>query len=235
MKLVTLKVAIAIVAATLAGGVAAATPVTYLYDSGGFSGSPYLDSWSRFGTHFTAAFTFSNDVNPTMEGFQCLYSDSVHHNCGVGPQAGKLLNWSVTSGDFTLNASNAHFAQGFYPGLAISTYRTSGPASVSYLSFEMDVIGNDQSLGLEIIGRRFEGGNGTGDINVVFAKPGHEALNHGGPSVVTSYNYTGPGGLPGGSGGVTSAVPEPDTWALFILGFGMVSLVVRRRSHLDKA
>ena len=235
MQSLASRIFVAVAALTFAG-VVFATPVTYLYDSGAFDGNPYVDNWSRFGTHFTAALTFSNDLNPTTPGLQCLYANTTRDQCGTGPQAAILTNWSVTSGDFTLNTTNSHFdtTSIYYPGLEIYTYRTSGANPTTSLTFVMALISNDSILGLEIQGRKFGGSNGTNNINLVTALGGHEALNHGGGSPVAVYDFAGPGGLPSGGagggagGGASGAVPEPFTLALFGLGLAAIGVTRRR-------
>lgn len=246
MKALSSKVLLAVAALTFAG-VVVASPVTYKYDSGTLE-SLGADN-SRIGNHFTAAFTFSDDVNPTTGG--CVYASAVNGSgCGTGPQAGKLLNWSVKSGDFTLDPSNAHFVNDTYPGLLISIYKTSGLASMSYLTFVMDVIGNDTNLGLHTIGRRFEGGNGLNNLNLVRANLGYLALNKGGSSVVLDYNYTGPGGLldiggsgdggtggssDGSNGGSLSSVPLPGPNLMMLTGLGVIAAIARRRKSKQTA
>ena len=229
---------------------ATATPVTYLYDSGSFFSNAFYDAHTspQFGTHFTAAFTFSNDFDPTVIGNQCLYTSGTNSTCGGSSPIASLLNWSVTSGNFTLNSGNAHIgAQGYYPGLEFYSYK--GTNSGPFLTVVFDVIGNDTQLGIEIQGRTFGGSNGSGDINVVSGLSGYQAINTGGyGSTVASYNYTGPGGLGGsgtGTGGLggsgtgpgtdSVSIPEPGTVAMILLGFVAIGFVKRQRVRPEMA
>ena len=117
------SIVLAALSATLLYAPAIAAPVTYFYDSGAFTSSPRAQS-PRFGTHFTAALTFSDDLIPGTLGFDYLNRVS-EVGSPPGPfvlyQHAALLDWTVTSGEFTLNASNATITADLYSFTSAST------------------------------------------------------------------------------------------------------------------
>lgn len=210
-----------------------AAAVTYLYDSGAFTSSPRAQT-PLFGTHFTAALTFSDDVIPGTLGFDYLNKVSEVGNA-PGPfvlyQHATLLDWTVTSGSFTLNASNATITSDVY------TYMSAGTDYVPQVFFSFAAVTNDivpgGTLGVSITAR--QGLNITEGIGPY---PGStfslRNFNLGGgtlskvPYLGTGSGSGGTGGNGGGAGG-NGAVPEPASWAMMVGGFGLMGAAMRRR------
>lgn len=247
-----ISVCTAIAAMTVFPSISTATPtpVTYVYNSGAFTPSIFLENSPNFGPNFTATFTFSDNFNPSALGTQCLYATvpGGGSSCNGKTPIATLLNYSITSGTYTLDQSNSYFVSaGSYPGLELSSITNSAG---SHLELLFEAHGNDTALGLVIDGRSGVGGN---DINQIVSNSPlggrYIARNQGGDgSFTTKFGYTGPGGLPasgggdsgggtggagGGSGGGTgsgsgsTSVPEPTSIAL--LGLGLLSFAASRR------
>ena len=206
--------ALAMATASLFPGFAqATTPVTFHYDSGGFTSSPRGQS-PRFGTHLTADITFSKDFDYTIRPLQHLNSIAT------------LLDWSVTSGEFTLNSKNATFSSDITD--YFSTFFT-----VPLVQIRFSAIGHVGGVPVSISGDPSI--NITDGIGVnpaircgpylVICGTNFRNFNLGGGSFTKSFDYKGGGGGGGGHG----AVPEPASWALMIGGFGLTGVALRRR------
>jgi hypothetical protein len=202
---------------------ASAAPVTYLYDSGAFTSSPRAQT-PLFGTHFTAELTFSDDLIPSTLGVDYLNRVSEVGN-SAGPfvlyQHATLLDWTVTSGSFTLNASNASFTSDVY------TYTSAGTGFVPQMFFSFEAVANDivpgGSFPVSITARP--------DLNItqgIGPYPGStfslRNSNLGGGTL----SKVVPAGNGSGTGG-TGAVPEPSSWALMLGGFGVIGGAMRTR------
>ncbi len=195
---------------------ATAAPVTYFYDSGAFTSSPRAQT-PRFGTHFTAALTFSDDLIPGTLGFDYLNRVSEVGN-PPGPftlyQHASLLDWTVTSGEFTLDARNATITADLYSFTSAST----SFIPIVYLSFDAttkDIIPGG-TLPVDITARS--------DLNItsgIGPYPG---------STFSLRNFNLGGGLFTKLAVPVGTLPEPSTWGTMLLGFGLIGTSMRRRT-----
>ena len=150
------------------------------------------------------------------------------------------MNWTVTSGTFTLNASNATITADLY------TYTSASTSFVPLVYFSFEAAGNDVvpggSLPVTITGRpdlnitqgigpypgstfslrNFNLGGGT------LSKVGGAGGGGGGGGAGGGGGGGGGGGTGGGGG--AGAVPEPAAWSLLIAGFGLTGAALRRRT-----
>ena len=221
------------------GAALAATPVTFHYDSGAFTDSPRARSAS-FGTHFTADITYSQDFDYTIRPLQHLNNIAT------------LLDWTVTSGDFTLNSTNATFTADITD--YFSTFFTNPLVTINFA-----VVGNVGGVPVNVTARpglNITDGIGVnpaitcGDYGRVCGTD-YRNFNLGGGHFTTTFDYVGSGGSGGGGGGSggaggggaggggggsgglggggLGAVPEPASWALMITGFSLAGAMLRRR------
>lgn len=245
MKISTLVVAGLIIFAS-ESSVIAATPVTYIYNSGAyFTGGLYDGIYSPvFGNNYNAIFTFSDDVSHTAPGLQCLYATYSSDGCLPTNSKATLLNWAVSFGSTNLNATNAHISSLNY------NYYNGAPYG-NQQNVKFNIVEDNPSRGLSLSTNSEGASNRTGDFNVIYlgggvGAGGYQAQNTGGyGSATSSYNYTGPGGqttsgAPGGggtgtgtgTGGGATPVPEPNGLALFALGAALLATVTRKGSRL---
>ena len=196
---------------------AANAAVTFHYDSGGFTSSPRAAS-PRFGSHFTSDLTFSSDFDYSIRPLQHL-SDTA-----------TFLDWSVTSGEFTLNRSNATINVDITD--YFSTFFTNPLVQIHFLA-----IGNVGGVPVSI--------EGDPSINIVdgigvnpnircgpyaqICGTNYRNFNLGGGSFTKSFGSFGGGGGTGG-GGTGGGVPEPAGWIMMLAGFGLAGGALRRRS-----
>ena len=106
---------------------------------------------------------------------------------------------------------------------------TTGQAAGSAISIALGNMSNINFTGVTLNGVTGTVVNGPVDTAVVFGAP----VAFGGTNqLVLTGQLNPPSGMGNGSfgGNVTiAAVPEPTTWALFILGFGTIGAALRRR------
>ncbi len=210
------------------GAARAATPVTFHYDSGVFTDSPRAQS-ARFGTHFTADLTYSQDFDYTIRPLQHLNNIAT------------LLDWTVTSGDFVLNSANATFTADITD--YFSTLFTNPLVTINFA-----VVGHVDGVPVNVTARsdlNMTDGIGVnpaitcGDFARVCGTD-YRNFNLGGGHFTKTFDYGGSGGGGGGSGsgggsggggsgGGPGGVPEPASWALMITGFGLMGAALRRQ------
>ena len=131
-------------------------------------------------------------------------------------QHATLIDWTVTSGEFTLNASNATIKADLY------SYTSANTSFIPLVYFSFDAITNNiipgGTLPVEITAQS--------DINIT------QGIGPYPGSTFSLRNFNLGGGLLTKSAVPISAVPEPATWALMLLGFGSIGFVMRKRSNV---
>ena len=201
----------AVAVAALALPLAAQAAVTFHYDSGAFIPIPRANS-PRFGTHLTANLTFSSDFNYAIRPLQHLTDTAT------------FLDWSVTSGDFTLNRTNATITVDITD--YFSTFFTNPLVQITF-----HAVGNVGGVPLTIQGSpSLNITDGIGVNPLITCGPynrvcgtNYRNFNLGGGTYTKTFGDFGGGGTGAG------AVPEPATWALMLAGFGLVGVALRRR------
>jgi len=184
---------------------------------------------AQFGAADTATYgnTFTTGAGDTSIGNFSMFLRNRYDGSGTldlrgyiatwdGSKAGSILYSSATQ---TMNAAGTLQEFAFTPGIAVSAntqyvafLSVSELAPQSQSTFSMPVAGNS------IAGGRFvfmNNGTNFGDLTTQNWSQGFLGDN----DVWLKVGF--------GSG----AVPEPSTWALLILGFGMVGAGMRRRSQ----
>jgi hypothetical protein len=198
---------------------AANAAVTFHYDSGAFTSSPRAAS-PRFGTHLTADLTFSSDFNYAIRPLQHLGDIAT------------FLDWSVTSGEFTLNRTNAtitvditdYFSTFFTNPLVQITFHAAGNVGGVPLTIDgSPSINITDGIGVNPDIR-------CGPYNQICGT-NFRNFNLGGGTFTKTFGDVGGGGGGGGGGG-NAPVPEPATWALMLAGFGLVGIALRRRDQV---
>ncbi len=192
----------------------AATPVTFTYDSGTFSSPAYAGS-PGFGSHIVASFSYSDDFDYSIRPLQHLSNTAT------------LLDWSVTSGIYTLDASNATLT------IDITDYFSTF-FTVPLVQFNFQAAANIGGFPFSITGR--PGLNITQGLGVnpaircglynQICGTNYRSFNLGSGSYTKGF-YTGGGGGVGGGG--VGSVTEPASWALLMVGFGIAGTAMRRR------
>lgn len=149
-----------------------------------------------------------------------------------GQTVGLIERDGIFSGAFEANVitdamSNPAFLAEFF-----FTTPTSGTAAASVISIALNAASNINFTSFSINGMPGTVTNGVVDLGVIenlFVPGGLNTLSIGG-----NLNPPSGQGNAGFGGNVTfaaaAAVPEPTTWALFILGFGAVGYGLRRRN-----
>lgn len=132
---------------------------------------------------------------------------------------GSYYNYSETStfaalGGFTFNATTNTISNVTYTAVQTGTGKP-GPFHFT--------IGTVVSPTQVDFSGDYTGDVFFGDINTYFFS---QSLALGGTDTITGGAYYGFPKLAGGS--VTTAVPEPTTWGLMLIGFGAIGMAVRR-------
>ena len=147
---------------------------------------------------------------------------------------------------FTDNVTAADIATGGVPILFLIGSATTATYGVDFLSFQNTQVGisaDITSLGVTALGFNYASyivsGPATVSVNggsstaiAVTGTPSFIGFTSATP--ITSLNIIFPGGysfdLTSVSFGVAAAVPEPATWGLLVIGFGLVGAAARRRA-----
>ncbi len=168
-----------------------------------------------FDNPIAAGFTFTQDVNAFVRsGALGLWS-------GVSaPPPGDLTNYeTVTSGGrATLNSSN---------GLKVFSFFTGSPDTYNTVRFT-GLNGYSQTLSGAAI---FGGAVNTNGNQTVGKRVSYDF----GPETVTKVEFLSTGNSFGFDSLAGTAVPEPATWAMMIMGFGAMGAVLRRRRSMTFA
>lgn len=168
-----------------------------------------------FDNPIAAGFTFTQDVNAFVRsGALGLWS-------GVSaPPPGDLTNYeTVTSGGrATLNSSN---------GLKVFSFFTGSPDTYNTVRFT-GLNGYSQTLSGAAI---FGGAVNTNGNQTVGKRVSYDF----GPETVTKVEFLSTGNSFEFDSLAGTAVPEPATWAMMIMGFGAMGAVLRRRRSMTFA
>jgi hypothetical protein len=189
-----------------------------LVDTGqptGQSGSGLFGFTGRFIQHLAARVTFQTAVN--------VQSVALWANGGGNMTASLYADGPVPGGTALFTAQTSNFSFGSERWVTLSGLGWNGVASGSYwLAFEP----------LPTSAAGFDGGAREGAPTPL---PGY-AFSTEQPIVGTWLRQDSLGlGIRVIGEVASSAIPEPDSWAMLIGGFGLIGAVKRRRRHTGKA
>lgn len=220
----------------LAGGVAPALAATML----GTNGTP-LDEKIK-NSHGAAVdgmfMTFESDPSGYLVDY--LSSSTLHYNGNsggfaqvTGPGAGggtgfadlTILPQAVTFSEFKFNLALPAAVGSFNPPNGYKTDFSFGTtvffAAGGSQFFDVDVgAGNGENRFL------ISAGLGEEISRIVFSNLVGTSTKNNSPTLINGYNFD---AIRQVSFNALSPVPEPATWALFILGFGAIGAMLRRR------
>jgi hypothetical protein len=190
-------------------------------------------------------------IDPSsVQGSNVLFNDGVQTNTTVTgfTQAGTLVNFSgaTVGGGTTIRANGGQARiEGSLDG---STPGPNDTLALQNLTFAL-ASGTFTDLELNL----FNGGGSAGTVDFVITDDGGQIFNFAGLTIDSGENRFGFTGIDGqsianvsfsSSAGIadvrqvrlsesqmTSAVPEPATWAFMLLGFGAVGFSARRKRH----
>ncbi len=185
----------------------------------------FLNSLSAFVTNVPAIFTLSATVVNTpatsMMGFE-IQQNIAGSFSFISANAITLGSTTYAAGSNLLSGTfdqSAIFGQGFGTSGSLSGSTTSG-STITYTSDFLNFTNTlDRDLSLSL----------TSIVSLVAGV--NRGLNNAAGKSLVSFRATATGSFSSDPAPLTPGVPEPQTWAMLVLGFGLIGVSARRRAR----